>query len=426
MRGRKRCLAKFLIFSIMLNASTWTNDCSANLVSKLESEKNKITKKIQENKEKILSAKKYQRNIEKEKSNLELETDQISKSMHYMEIQIREQENKINELEEKKAEKEAEKEHSRDKLGVYIRAIYLCRIPNVYEIIFTSESFDDFVDKSQVLNVISKRISELIHEINNSIQSIDLCTKDIKKIQFNNEITIERLKNQKRILESKVNDLDNLYEESKKNQKQTENELHANDAELTKKQAEINEYYENLKKKKESEAKERSKSASRSKNYHNNKSSNGPYIPKITNDGLRLLWPVEGFRNISSHFKDTEGRKSMHGAIDIASNYSGGKKYSIFSQPIRAPIDMVILFAGKCGGYGNLIIGAFEANGKSYQIYFGHLNSFVDGISKGENVKVGDIIGFVGNTGQSTGPHLHFEIRVNGQRVDPESFAYNY
>ena len=69
MRGKKRCLAKILFLSIMLNASTWTNDCSANLVSKLESEKNKITKKIQENKEKILSAKKYQRNIEKEKSN---------------------------------------------------------------------------------------------------------------------------------------------------------------------------------------------------------------------------------------------------------------------------------------------------------------------------------------------------------------------
>ncbi len=424
MRGRKRCLAKFLIFSIMLNASAWTNDCFANLVSKLESEKNKIVSKIKKNKEKILSAKKYQRNIEKEKSNLEFETDQISKSVYYMEIQIREQENKINELEEKKAEKEEEKEHSRDKLGVYIRAIYLCRIPNVYEIIFTSESFDDFVDKSQVLSIISKRMFELINEINNSIQSIDTCTKDIKKIQFNNEITIERLKKQKRILESKVNELDNLYEESKKNQKQTENELHANDAELAKKQAEINEYYETLKKKKESEAKERSKSASKSKNYHKNEPSNGPYIPKITNDGLRLLWPVEGFRHITSHFGDTEGRGAPHGAIDIGSNYTKNGKVPILNKSVRAPTDMVILYSGWCGGYGKLIIGGFEFNGKSYHMYFGHLNHLI--VSKGENVKMGDPIGFVGSTGQSTGPHLHFEIRVNGQRVNPESFTYNY
>ena len=424
MRGKKRCLAKILFLSIMLNASTWTNDCSASLVSKLESEKNKITKKIQENKEKILSAKKYKRNIEKEKSNLELETDQISKSVYYMGIQIREQENKIDELEEKKAEKEEEKKRSRDKLGVYIRAIYLCRIPNVYEIIFTSESFDDFVDKSQVLTVISKRMSELINEINNSIQSIDICTKDIKRIQFNNEITIERLKKQKRILESKVNELDNLYEESKKNQKQTENELHANDAELAKKQAEINEYYETLKKKKESEAKERSKSASKSKNYHNNKSSNGPYIPKITNDGLRLLWPVEGFRNITSHFGDTEGRGAPHGAIDIGSNYTKNGKISILNKPVRAPIDMVILYSGWCGGYGKLIIGGFEFNGKSYHVYFGHLNNLI--VLKGDNVKMGDIIGFVGSTGNSTGPHLHLEMRVNGQRVNPQNFTYNY
>jgi len=407
----------------MLNASALTNDCFANLVSKLESEKNKIVSKIKENKEKILSAKKYQRNIEKEKSNLELETDQISKSVYYMEIQIREQENKINELEEKKAEKEEEKEHNRDKLGVYIRAIYVCRIPNVYEIIFTSESFDDFVDKSQVLSIISKRMSELINEINNSIQSIDLCTKDIKKIQFNNEITIERLKKQKSILESKVDELDNLYEESKKNQKQTENELHANDTELAKKEAEINEYYENLKKKEEAETREKSKSANKSKNHHKNKSSNTPYIPQIT-DKLVLLWPVEGFRNITSHFGDTEGRGAPHGAIDIGSNYTKNGKVPILNKPVRAPIDMVILYSGWCGGYGKLIIGGFEFNGKSYHIYFGHLNHLI--VSKGENVKMGDPIGFVGSTGQSTGPHLHFEIRVNGQRINPESFTYNY
>lgn len=405
----------------MLNASALTNGCFANLVSKLESEKNKIVSKIKENKEKILSAKKYQRNIEKEKSNLELETDQISKSVYYMEIQIREQENKIDELEEKKAEKEEEKEHSRDKLGVYIRAIYVCRIPNVYEIIFTSESFDDFVDKSQVLSIISKRMSELINEINNSIQSIDLCTKDIKKIQFNNEITIERLKKQKSILESKVDELDNLYEESKKNQKQTENELHANDAELAKKEAEINEYCENLKKKEEAETREKSKSASKSKNHHKNKSSNAPYIPQIT-DKLVLLWPVKGFSNITSHFGDTDGRGAPHGGTDIGSNYTKKGKVSILNQPVRAPSDMLILYSGWCGGYGKLIIGGFEFNGKSYHIYFGHLNHLI--VSKGENVKMGDPIGFVGSTGQSTGPHLHFEIRVNGQRINPERFTY--
>ena len=424
MRGKKRCLAKILFLSIMLNASTWTNDCSANLVSKLESEKNKITKKIQENKEKILSAKKYQRNIEKEKSNLELETDQISKSVYYMEIQIREQENKINELEEKKAEKEEEKKRNLDELGKYMRIIYTNKIPNVYEIMFESSSFDDFMDKSQILNIVTKKVSKLKNEIEDNIKSINESIKDIKKIQFNNEITIERLKNQKRILESKVSELDNLYEESKKNQKQTENELHANDAELAKKQAEINEYYETLKKKRESEAKERSKSASKSKNYHKNKSSNGPYIPKITNDGLKLLWPVEGFRNITSHFGDTEGRGAPHGAIDIGSNYTKNGKVPILNKPVRAPIDMVILYSGWCGGYGKLIIGGFEFNGKSYHIYFGHLNHLI--VSKGDNVKMGDSIGFVGSTGQSTGPHLHFEIRVNGQRVNPESFAYNY
>ena len=143
------------------------------------------------------------------------------------------------------------------------------------------------------------------------------------------------------------------------------------------------------------------------------------FIKNKNEKEIKLLWPVEGFTCITSHFDDKENRTSSHGAIDIAG-------YGIFGASVRAPIDMIITYAsyGYNGGYGNLVTGAFQHNGKSYQIYFGHLSKL--SATRGTNVLAGSIIGLVGNSGFSTGPHLHFEIRENGQRIDPELFAYDY
>ena len=143
------------------------------------------------------------------------------------------------------------------------------------------------------------------------------------------------------------------------------------------------------------------------------------FIKNKNEKEIKLLWPVEGFTCITSHFDDKENRASQHGAIDIAG-------FGIFGASVRAPIDMIITYAsyGYNGGYGNLVTGAFQHNGKSYQIYFGHLSKV--STTRGTNVPAGSIIGLVGNSGLSTGPHLHFEIRENGKRIDPLLFVYDY
>ena len=101
----------------------------------------------------------------------------------------------------------------------------------------------------------------------------------------------------------------------------------------------------------------------------------------------------------------------MHSGIDYAAP-SG--------TPIMAPADGVVSFAGVKGGYGNAIMLNHR---KGMETLYGHMSAFVSGVSAGKAVKAGDVIGFVGSTGRSTGPHLHYEVRINGQVVDPSTVA---
>ena len=88
------------------------------------------------------------------------------------------------------------------------------------------------------------------------------------------------------------------------------------------------------------------------------------------------------------------------------------------NTPVRSAADGEIDFVGKKGGYGNVIM--VKHFGKYLTVY-GHLNKFAKGIKRGSKVEHGQVIGYVGSTGLATGPHLHYEFRVNGKHVDPLS-----
>lgn len=84
--------------------------------------------------------------------------------------------------------------------------------------------------------------------------------------------------------------------------------------------------------------------------------------------------------------------------------------------PVRAVSDATVSFAGRQGGYGNLIILKHQG---PYSTAYGHLSRFAAGVRRGTRVSQGDIIGYVGTTGLSSGPHLHYEFRVNNVQQNP-------
>ncbi len=97
-----------------------------------------------------------------------------------------------------------------------------------------------------------------------------------------------------------------------------------------------------------------------------------------------------------------------HGGIDFKGTTG---------DPIRATATGKIAFAGVQGGYGNVVR---IDHGNGYETIFAHLSEIK--VQAGNAVKSGDVVGLLGSTGRSTGPHLHYEVRRNGERLDPEMF----
>jgi murein DD-endopeptidase MepM/ murein hydrolase activator NlpD len=99
--------------------------------------------------------------------------------------------------------------------------------------------------------------------------------------------------------------------------------------------------------------------------------------------------------------------------------HDGADLVAVTGTPVYAAADGVVIGAAPNGGYGNWI--RIDHQGKLSTVY-GHLSSFAPGIQEGTRVSQGELIGFVGNTGRSTGAHLHFEILSNGKAVDPLAY----
>ena len=125
--------------------------------------------------------------------------------------------------------------------------------------------------------------------------------------------------------------------------------------------------------------------------------------------GISLIKPVSGI--ITSRFgASSRIRSSSHTGLDIATSTG---------TPIKAAASGTVTFSGRKGSYGNMVV---ISHGNGVQTYYGHCNQLY--VSAGQTVSQGSTIATVGSTGNSTGPHLHLEIRVNGVAYNPQNYLY--
>ncbi|HEX8947360.1 MAG TPA: M23 family metallopeptidase [Dissulfurispiraceae bacterium] len=122
-------------------------------------------------------------------------------------------------------------------------------------------------------------------------------------------------------------------------------------------------------------------------------------------------WPVEG--RVTSGFGPRENPKGagteFHSGLDISVP---------MGTPVKATAEGVVSFAGWSGGNGNLVV---VEHGLGYSTFYAHNSSL--SVSVGKRIKRGDIIAYSGSTGNSTGPHVHYEVWHNGKAINPQSFT---
>ena len=138
----------------------------------------------------------------------------------------------------------------------------------------------------------------------------------------------------------------------------------------------------------------------------------GPPAPAPVAAGTGLLWPTAGPQTSGFGYRvdPVTGARSLHAGIDIGAP---------IGQSIVAAEAGTVVFAGEETGYGNYTC---IDHGGGFATCYAHQSAIL--VTVGQPVARGEVIGRVGSTGYSTGPHLHFETRVNGTPVDPDGYSY--
>lgn len=151
--------------------------------------------------------------------------------------------------------------------------------------------------------------------------------------------------------------------------------------------------------------------------WHEAKDGRGAYYTAL-GTSLRKVFlrsPLE-FSRVTSGYSNAR----RHPVLQITRAHKGIDYGAPIGTPVRAVADATVEFSGRQGGYGNIVVLKHQG---PYSTAYGHLNGFASGVRRGAKIKQADTIGFVGQTGLSSGPHLHYEFRINGTQTNPTNVA---
>lgn len=344
-------------------------------------------------------------------------------------------ENKQNEINKGNEDIEAQIQTLRER----IRTIYMAGNATDLEIIFGAKDFSDFIDKMQLVKTLSNYDKKLIAEINGKLEIINE-----QKQQLEDDKT--ELETQETSLQNDIDDLNVLIEENDEilrnlyssnadaqsalenlelESKEIDNQIKAYYAAQEEAAAKAAEEAKKLQSNSSSAQTENSNKSDENSSSNENNSSGESSNNGNTSSGGEIsssgyTWPVPGFYYLSSEWNEDRYTYN-HGAIDIA---GGG----IMGATVVAADGGTVAYTysgcghnwgknGSCGcggGYGNYVM-IDHGNGKI--TIYAHLTSV--SVSTGQYVSKGQTVGTVGSTGNSTGPHLHFECRLNGVKYNP-------
>ena len=303
-----------------------------------------------------------------------------------------------------------------DQFKERLGAIYTAGNVSTLEILLDSQSLSDFSTRMSMLDSMTAHDQAIVDTLEEYMQSTQADRDQV-------EAEKEQVAQLQVTLEDKQDELDALYEENRvalgEIQGQmyaTENQMEINEAELAEGEAKIQAAIE-AQKKAEEAAKQQAGSSGNGSSSGSNSSSNSSGQSPVINppsdgsgggSGFNPIWPLPGVSLIYSPFNGYPGHKGM----DIAGPWG---------TPVVAAADGQVIEAnnydswGYSWGYYVLIYH----NG-TYSTRYAHLSSVA--VSTGQYVTAGTVIGYEGDTGNVTGPHLHFEVYENGTRVNPAQF----
>ncbi len=356
-------------------------------IDKLEAQAKELQKEINAIKSKKAEQNALKKKIEAQISNLQQQISLCNTKISQFNTEIAANEAKIKDMEK-------EKEDAIFLFKQRLRTIHMSNGSSTIQVLLGAESFSDYLALAQLTKVVSAHDQKVVERIIEIVDGINAAQKEIAvKIEEQNEAKAV-LAEKKAELDKQVNAVNSVIAEISKEQSATQNEINQTQSDIDALEAEL-----------------------------------APYINVTTGavyDGSAFTWPVPNHYNITSYYGKRWGR--MHRGIDISDG-------SITGAPIVAIADGVVVktynscphnyrktkSCGCGGGWGNhVMIDHGNQGSTNYKSLNGHMTKTA--VSVGQKVKKGQVIGYAGCTGFSTGPHVHFEIYVNGSRVNPLNY----
>ena len=294
------------------------------------------------------------------------------------------------EIDKMNAEMEADNQEFRKRM----RSIYMSGTQSDIQILLGAEDFSEYLVLAEMTANLATKDNALIEKITASINAIEKDKSEIQVLLDEQSAIKKDLDSYKATLDKEVKEVNGI--------------IKGLNNDISKAQKEMEEANKQI----------------------NQGSSNS----NISFGGGNFLWPVAGHYYISAGWQSNDNvHRGTHKGIDIAGGGIAGK-------PVRAAADgRVYIVSNSCkhnygknyscgcgGGYGNYVAidhGKNTSDGNSYKTLYAHMKSAA--VSNGAYVKRGQVIGYVGTTGWSTGNHLHFEVIVNGVKKNPANYKYD-
>jgi len=351
----------------------------------LEEELEQVNEKLEETQEKIEIAKQEEKDYKNQVIQVENDLVQTLGELDGLNSRLHDVKSNLDRITIELVIKDKElsdlEESLQEKIEIYndrILQIYKKRDRDFLDILFNSENFLVFFSRLKMMNLIAKRDIEVIEQIEiakDELINVQASIADLKDQEKNKKNEVERLVLQ---TEDKRDEVENIF--SEKNRLLTQatankNALIAMEEELESEAEEITKKLEALK-------------------YGN--------IPTG-----RLTYPTAGVLTSGFGYRISpiSGTQRFHYGIDIGARHG---------TPIVAAAEGDVIQVGYISGYGHSVL---IYHGGGYATFYAHMSGYA--ISSGQHVKRGQTIGYIGSTGYATGPHLHFEVRINGVPHNP-------
>lgn len=362
-------LTLILIFSLSLSSLIFATN-----VENDQKELNSISDRIEDVKDLLTQGQKKEKSLSEQISDLEKKIEATEKEIKSIQSDIRQTEGKISETVQKLEETQDEIDHKNDVLNARLRVMYKNGEVGLVEVLLGSADFQELMNNIDMVKRVYEQDVELLKYLKTKYSEIDLQKMNLENLR--NDLTSQRNNEKTKQVELQVSrgEAAELRAAVKKDNNQLEKQID-----------ELNEYAKELA--------EKIRQAQSSQAYV----------------GGTLTWPAPGSSRITSPF----GYR-IHPILKVKKFHTGIDIGVPSNSTIVAVNDGVVIHSNWLGGYGKVVM--IDHGGGIVTLY-AHNNSLL--VKVGQQVTKGQAITKSGSTGNSTGPHLHFEVRENGDYVDP-------